>query len=77
LAATQAVSFFVTSRCVFSYNEEFSMELHNNQTEERLVIEKEFCDVNISRYPIGANKEWIKEMRKGSNFDYRTIIIDA
>jgi hypothetical protein len=73
LDANQAVSFFV---CIQIWNRDEaahvqSLSLDNNKTQENLVIQGLDIDPNligfvtISRYPMGATEEWIKEMRKG------------
>jgi hypothetical protein len=56
--------------------------LDNSQTNERLVVKRTEADVSISRYPIGSNEEWLKEMTGwGSNIlnnlysEYRNINI--
>jgi hypothetical protein len=70
LDANQAVSFFayIWNPSCRNINAWFkSLSLDNNKTQEKLVIKGIDPDlgdfVTISRYPMGAKEEWIKEMR--------------
>jgi hypothetical protein len=54
------------------------MELQNGQTGEKLEIKLiDKSEVLISRHPICANEEWLKEMSKKPNIEYRNIIMDT
>jgi hypothetical protein len=73
LDANQAVSFFA---CTLGWLEDGivqSISLDNDKTHEKLVIKANDSNpdnpspdyfVTISRYPMGATEEWIKEMWK-------------
>jgi hypothetical protein len=67
LDANQAVSFFASIwNSSYRTANSQSLSLDNNKTQEKLVIDHNLEDfVTISRYPMGAKEEWIKEMRKG------------
>jgi hypothetical protein len=70
LDANQAVSFFASIIGDATADVQ-SLSLDNNKTQETLVIQGLHTDPNmkdfvtISRYPMGATEEWIKEMKKG------------
>jgi hypothetical protein len=72
LSSKQAISFFIR---LYSFELNVLLEMDNAKTGEKLEIkligeEK----VLISRHPIGANEEWIREMSKKPNDEYRKII---
>jgi hypothetical protein len=77
--AEQAVSFFVQLYVYLDDDQHVEeLTLDNWQTQERLVIkehrDKDY-DVSISRFPIGANAEWIEHMAKDPIFEYRNLRI--
>jgi hypothetical protein len=76
LSSKRAISFFIRLYCFATEIQQHQQELQNDETNENLEIklidEKE---VLISRHPIGANEEWIKEMSKEPNYEYRNITI--
>jgi hypothetical protein len=72
LSSKQAISFFIRL-CHFAPN--VQQELNNEKTDEKLEIELIDEKVLISRHPIGANEEWIKEMSK-LNDEYRNITME-
>jgi hypothetical protein len=72
LSSKHAVSFFVRL-CHFVQN--VKLELQNEETSEKLEIKLDENEVLISRHSIGENEEWIREMNKQPNYEYRNIII--
>jgi hypothetical protein len=73
LSSIQAISFFIYLPFASEANQQ---ELHNEETSEKLEIKLiDAYEVLISRHPIGANEEWIREMSKKPNYEYRNIII--
>jgi hypothetical protein len=50
--------------------------LQNEKTGEKFEIKRIDGNVLISRHPIGANEEWIREMSKKPNDEYRNIIMN-
>jgi hypothetical protein len=70
----QAISFFIH----LPYARNLQLELENGQTSEKLefkLIDIDRHEVLISRHPIGANEEWIEEMSKKQNNEFRNIIV--
>jgi hypothetical protein len=72
LSSKRAISFFIR---LYTYELNFQQELENGQTGEKLEIKRTDGNVLLSRHPIGANEEWIREMSKKPNYEYRNIII--
>jgi hypothetical protein len=88
--ANQAVSFFAYIDGNAANAQ--SLSLDNNKTQEKLVIKvigpsltRRGNYVTISRYPMGAKEEWIKEMgipvqdeykRKYYEFGEKKIVVD-
>jgi hypothetical protein len=82
--AKHAISFFIQIHLIKSFrrffpNEDLSMD--NHQTNEKLVItttegDDHARDVLISRHPIGASAEWIKEMSQVPDSKHRKILIN-
>jgi hypothetical protein len=74
LSSKQAISFFIY---LDTFEPNVQLELQNEETSKKLEIRLiGKYDVLISRHPIGANEEWIEEMSKKSNKEYRNIIMD-
>jgi hypothetical protein len=73
LSSKRAISFFIR---LYRFSSNVQQELQNEQTSEKLKIKViDEIEVLISRHPIGANEEWIKEMSKKPNDEYRKIFI--
>jgi hypothetical protein len=76
LSSKQAISFFIRLYPRVGFERNVQQELQNKETGEKFVIKLiDGKDVLISRHPIGANEEWIKEMSKEPYNEYRNIII--
>jgi hypothetical protein len=72
--STQAISFFIH---IFRPSAEvLSISLDNCRTSEKLEIKRAHGIVTISRYPVGAIVEWIKEMAKYSDRESRKVVIN-
>ena len=78
MTAKQATSFFINIiKHVWNPLTVQTYTLDNEKTNEKLVVEQDSRRVKISRYPVGANEEWIKEMAKYEDtYEYRIITID-
>jgi hypothetical protein len=76
LSSKRAISFFIRFLRPDELYRYVQEELQNGQTGEKLGLKRiDWNDLLISRHPIGANEEWIKEMSKKPNTEYRNIII--
>jgi hypothetical protein len=49
--------------------------LDNEETGEKLGLKVDKDEWLLSRHPIGANEDWIREMSKKTNYEYRNIIV--
>jgi hypothetical protein len=70
MEATEAVTFYIRPFWPRDADKLQSFQLDNRKTQERLVMKMEEdehdSDVTILRFPIGASKEWIEEMKRGT-----------
>jgi hypothetical protein len=76
--SNRAVSFFIHLRNFQDAGNVHPDPLENYQTKERLVIrtdQQPFRHVAISRHPVQAKEEWIKEMGEITNMEYRFIVV--
>jgi hypothetical protein len=75
VSTKQAIRFFIKIR--FRQGQNIQACALNNEKNEKLEIEKEGSLVTISRFPMDATEEWIKEMTKYEHLSkYRNIAID-
>jgi hypothetical protein len=74
--AKLAVCFFVHFRYFGEADNFEDISLDNIHTGEKMVIKKTtspYCGIIISRYPMAANEEWIKQMGTITDFEKQDI----